>query len=95
MKQAYVYILFNKPNGTLYIGVTSDLIIRISQHKQKLTDSFTKKYSIDKLGYYEIFDNIESAITREKQLKAGNRAKKLQLITAANPQWKDLYDDLF
>ena len=90
----YVYILFNKRNGTLYVGVTSDLIKRIYEHKNKFVEGFTKKYSIDKLGYYEVFDDIVSAIEREKQLKAGNRKKKIQLIEKVNPEWKDLYFDI-
>ncbi len=91
MKQAYIYILFNKRNGTLYTGVTSDLVKRIYQHKNKATDGFTKKYDVDKLGYYEIFDNIAQAITREKQIKAGSRKRKLELIESFNPDWEDLY----
>ncbi|RDU58364.1 GIY-YIG nuclease family protein [Helicobacter sp. MIT 99-5507] len=94
MKQAYIYILFNKPNGTLYVGVTSNLVKRIYEHKNKVADGFTKKYGVDKLGYYEIFDDIENAILREKQLKGGSRAKKLELITNSNPKWRDLYEDL-
>jgi putative endonuclease len=90
-KKGYVYILFNKRNGTLYTGVTSDLVKRIYQHKQKFVEGFTKKYSIDKLGYYEISDNIESAIVREKQIKAGSRKDKLKLIESINPNWEDLY----
>jgi len=94
MKQGYVYILFNKPNGTLYIGVTSDLIKRIYEHKNKYVKGFTEKYSVDKLGYYEMFDNITDAIAREKQLKGGNRQKKLNLIKKMNPEWKDLYEEI-
>ncbi|OBV28820.1 hypothetical protein BKN38_07785 [Helicobacter sp. CLO-3] len=94
MKQAYIYILFNKPNGTLYVGVTSNLIKRIYEHKNKVADGFTKKYGVDKLGYYEIFDDIENAILRDKQLKGGSRAKKLELIINSNPNWRDLYEDL-
>ena len=90
-KKGYVYILFNKRNGTLYTGITSDLVKRIYQHKQKFVEGFTKKYSIDKLGYYEISDNIESAIVREKQIKAGSRKDKLKLIESINPNWEDLY----
>lgn len=90
-KQGYVYILFNKRNGTLYTGVTSDLIKRIYEHKNKLAEGFTKKYSVDKLGYYEVADNIESAIAREKQIKAGKRINKLKLIESINPNWEDLY----
>ena len=95
MKQAYVYVLFSQPNGTLYVGVTSDLAKRVYEHKQKIVKGFTQKYGVDKLGYYEVYESMEAAITREKQLKAGSRKKKLELITQSNPQWKDLYDDLF
>lgn len=90
-KKGYVYILFNKRNGTLYTGVTSNLIERIYEHKNKFVDGFTKKYGVDKLGYYEITEDIETAIFREKQIKAGNREKKLQLIESMNPKWEDLY----
>lgn len=93
-KYSYIYILFNKRNGTLYTGVTSNLIKRIYEHKQKFVDGFTKKYSVDKLGYYEIFDNIENAIIREKQIKAGSRKNKIKLIEEINPEWKDLYYDI-
>ena len=90
-KQGYVYILFSKKNGTLYIGVTSNLIKRVYEHKNKFVDSFTKKYNVDKLGYYEVFDNIETANIREKQLKKYYRKQKLDLIEAFNPEWQDLY----
>ena len=90
----YVYILFNKKNGTLYIGFTSDIVKRIWQHKNKVFDGFTKRYGVDKLGYYEIFRDVNSAIEREKQLKAGNRKKKLELIEISNPNWIDLYDEI-
>lgn len=93
-KQGFVYILFSKPNGTLYVGVPSDLQKRIYEHKNKLTDSFTKKYNIDKLGYYEVCDSMESAIAREKQLKDKVRAFKTRLIYEQNPQWRDLSEDL-
>jgi putative endonuclease len=79
-RKGYVYILFNKRNGTLYTGVTSNLIKRIYEHKNKLVDGFTKKYQTDKLGHYEIFENITSAIEREKQIKGGSRKDKLKLI---------------
>ena len=91
MKQGYVYILFNKRNGTLYTGVTSDIVKRIYEHKNKLVDGFSKKYEVDKLGYYEIFDDITQAIEREKQIKSGTRKKKLDLIESINPNWQDLY----
>lgn len=94
MKNGYVYILFNKINGTLYIGVTSNLIKRIYQHKNKLADGFTKKYNVDKLGYYEIYEDITVAIEREKKLKNTSRKKKLELIEINNPNWNDLYYDL-
>ena len=93
-KQGYIYILFNKRNGTLYTGVTSNLVQRIYQHKNKVIDGFSKKYDIDKLGYYEVFDDIESAIIREKQIKSGSRSNKIKLIKSLNPEWKDLYDSI-
>ena len=92
--QYYVYILFNKKNGTLYVGVTKDLIKRVWQHKNKVVEGFTKKYGVDKLGYYEVCEDINSAITREKQLKGGNRKTKLELIELNNPDWQDLYYDI-
>ena len=93
-KQGYVYILFNKKNGTLYVGVTSNLIKRIYEHKNKLADGFTKKYDVDKLGYFEVYDDITIAIEREKQLKAGNRQRKIDLIEKYNKEWKDLYNEI-
>ena len=93
-KRGYIYILFNKRNGTLYTGVTSDLIRRVYEHKNKLVEGFTKKYEVDKLGYYEIFDNIVQAIEREKQIKAGSRKNKLKLIESINPDWEDLYNKI-
>ena len=94
MKHGYVYILFNKRNGTLYTGVTSNLIKRVYEHKNKLTPGFTAAYGTDKLGYYEMHSSIESAIEREKQLKSGSRKKKLKLIEMANPNWDDIYESL-
>ncbi len=90
----YTYILFNKRNGTLYIGVTSNLLKRVFEHKNKLADGFTKKYNIDKLAYYEVYDDIEEAIIREKKLKGASRKKKLELIEMNNPEWLDLYDEI-
>ena len=90
-EQYYVYILFSKKNGTLYVGVTNDLIKRIWQHKNKVADGFTKRYNVNNLGYYEIFGDINLAIAREKQLKGGNRKTKLELIELNNPDWQDLY----
>ena len=86
-----VYILTNKRNGTLYIGVTSDLPQRIWQHKNGFVDSFSKKNNLDKLVYYEVHDDMSFAITREKQLKKWNRKWKLRIIEDLNPLWQDLY----
>ena len=86
--------MFNERNGTLYTGVTSDLIKRVYEHKNKLVDGFTKRYAIDKLGYYEVFSDINLAIQREKQIKNGNRKNKIMLIESINPDWKDLYEEL-
>ena len=90
-KQYYVYILTSKKYGTLYIGVTYNLIKRVYQHKEKLTDGFTAKYGVDKLVYYTIVETIEAAITREKQLKKWKRDWKINLIEQDNPNWEDLY----
>lgn len=94
MKYGYIYILTNKNNTTLYIGVTSDLINRIRQHKSLSIKGFTKKYKMTKLVYYEQTQSIESAIEREKQLKAGSRKQKLSLIESINSQWNDLYPEI-
>jgi len=88
-KQYYVYILTNKSN-TLYTGITDDLYRRLYEHKNKLTPGFTKKYNIDKLIYYEVFDDPESAIQREKEIKGWTRKKKLELIKKVNPNFKEL-----
>ena len=93
-KRGYVYILFSKKNGTLYTGVTSNLPKRIYEHKMKLIEGFTSIYGVDKLGYFEEFNDIRSAIEREKQIKNGSRKKKLALIESVNPEWKDLYDTI-
>jgi putative endonuclease len=93
-RQSYVYLLTNKYNTVLYTGVTSDLKKRVWQHKEKLVEGFTKKYNVDKLVYYEVFADIRDAIAREKQIKAGSRQKKVDLIQVMNPQWRDLYDEL-
>lgn len=87
----YVYILASKIGGTLYIGVTNDLIRRVAEHKLKLIESFTKDYDILKLVYFEQFDDPENAIKREKRLKKWRRAWKIALIEKANPDWNDLY----
>ena len=93
-KQYYIYIMTNKRNTVLYTGVTNNLKKRIYEHKAKLVAGFTKKYNINKLVYYEIFDNMYNALAREKQIKAGSRKKKFNLINSINPRWKDLYDEL-
>jgi putative endonuclease len=93
-KQYYIYIMTNSRNTVLYVGVTNNLINRVYEHKAKLADGFTKKYNIVKLVYYEIFEDIENAILREKQIKAGSRQKKIRLIDSTNREWRDLYDEL-
>jgi putative endonuclease len=93
-KQFYVYILASKRNGTLYTGITSNLIQRVWQHKNGIIEGFTQKYNVKILVYYEVYENAESAITREKRIKKWRRAWKLNLIEEMNPQWKDLYDDI-
>lgn len=92
--QPCVYILASKHNGTLYVGVTSDLIKRIWEHKSDVVDGFTKRYGVHMLVWYEIHDTMESAIAREKAIKEWNRAWKLRLIEGGNPDWRDLYSEL-
>jgi putative endonuclease len=94
MKTPCVYILASRRNGTLYVGVTSDPVRRVWQHKEGLAEGFTKKYGVKLLVWYELHATMENAITREKQLKAGRRAGKIQLIEAMNPEWRDLYADI-
>jgi putative endonuclease len=84
----------NQRNTVLYTGVTNNLSKRVFEHKEKLVPGFTKKYNVDKLIYYEVFDEIKSAINREKQIKAGSRADKIKLIKKVNPQFDDLYRSL-
>jgi putative endonuclease len=93
-KQPAVYILASKPNGTLYIGVTSDLPKRVWEHKHASVDGFTKRYEVHRLVYYELHKDMLSAITREKQLKKWNRAWKLELIETQNREWKDLWHEI-
>lgn len=93
-RQFYVYILAKARNSTFYVGVTSDLVRRISEHKNDMADGFTKKYDVKMLVYYEVHGNVESAILREKQLKKWNRPWKMRLIETVNPDWKDLYEDV-
>jgi putative endonuclease len=94
MKNFYVYILCSKRNGTLYIGVTSNLVKRIYEHKNDLADGFTKQYKVHNLAWYEVHQAAESAITREKQIKAWKRLWKLRLIEESNPEWNDLYESI-
>ena len=93
-RQAFVYIMTNAYNTTLYVGVTNDLKRRVAEHKSGRGGVFTAKYKLHKLVYYEISNDIRVMIAREKQLKAGSRQKKLDLINGFNPTWKDLCDDL-
>ena len=94
MKQYYVYIATNPQHNVLYTGVTNNLVRRIWEHKQKLVVGFSSKYNINKLVYYEIFEDINEAIKREKQIKGGSREKKLKLIESTNPLFEDLYDSI-
>jgi putative endonuclease len=91
-EQYYVYIMTNKNKSVLYTGVTNDLKRRIYEHKQKLVKGFTKKYNVTKLVYYEVFEDPENAIRREKQIKGGSRQKKMDLINSLNREWRDLYE---
>lgn len=93
-KQYHVYIMTNRHNGVLYTGVTNDLRRRTYEHRTGHGGGFTSRYKVDKLVYYEISGSAEAAIAREKQIKAGSRQHKLDLIEGMNPEWRDLYDDL-
>jgi putative endonuclease len=92
--QSYVYMMASARNGTLYIGVTSDLLQRVWQHKNNVVEGFTQKYQVHLLVWYEVHNDIESAISREKALKKWNRIWKLRLIEQFNPEWQDLYYQL-
>ena len=95
MKKYYcVYIITNSTNNVLYTGVTGNLIARIYYHKHKTVSSFSSKYNLNKLVYYEVYEDVKQAIIREKQIKAGSRKTKLELICKLNPDWKDLYSSL-
>ena len=94
MKQPAVYILASKRNGTLYVGVKSDLAVRVWQHRNDIVEGFTKKHGVHMLVYFELHDDMESAIVREKRLKKWNRAWKLRLIEEMNPDWNDLYGSI-
>jgi len=93
-KQPTVYILSSKRNGTLYVGVTSNLVKRIWEHKNNLVDGFTKRYGVHNLVWHEMHENMDSAIQREKRIKEWKRAWKIKLIESANPKWQDLYHSL-
>ena len=94
-KQFCVYVMTNKHNTVLYTGVTNDLQRRVLEHKSGKGSKFTTKYNINKLVFFEVTDDINTAITREKQIKAGSRQKKIDLIKSMNPKWKDLFDEYF
>ena len=94
MKTMYVYIMSSQQNGTLYIGVTNNLVRRVYEHKNHLQEGFTAKYNVNKLVYYEIYEDEISAISREKRLKKYNRKWKKDLIESVNPSWIDLYDEI-
>jgi putative endonuclease len=93
-EHGYVYIVASKRNGTLYVGVTSDLPRRIYEHREGIVPGFTKRYGVKLLVYYEVLDTITAAIQREKQIKAWKRAWKLRAIEERNPEWRDLYEDI-
>ena len=94
MRQPAVYILASRPNGTLYVGVTSDLVKRVWQHKSDFVGGFTREYAVHDLVYYELHGDMAAAISREKRLKKWNRAWKLKLIERMNPDWRDLYREI-
>jgi putative endonuclease len=93
-RQPCVYILASKRNGTLYTGVTSHVVKRVWEHKSDLVEGFTKRYGVHSLVWYEVHETMESAITREKQIKEWKRRWKLELIEKSNPEWRDLYEDI-
>ena len=94
MLGGWIYILTNRPNGTLYIGVTSNLIQRVWQHREGVVPGFTKRYGLKRLVYFEAYDDISVAIQREKNVKHWPRTWKVRLILASNPEWRDLYETL-
>ena len=93
-KKFFVYIMTNKNNTVLYTGVTNNLVRRVYEHKEKLIEGFTKRYNCTKLVWYEIYDDPYNAISREKQIKAGSKKKKIDLANSMNPEWKDLYSEI-
>ena len=94
MKRPAIYIMTNKRNGTLYTGVTSNLVKRVYEHKEGVVPGFTKNYDCKQLVYYETHESMDNAITREKQIKSGSRDKKLALIESMNPEWNNLYEEI-
>ncbi|HSI41454.1 MAG TPA: GIY-YIG nuclease family protein [Xanthobacteraceae bacterium] len=94
MRSGFVYILTNRPDGTLYVGVTSDLVRRVWEHREGVADGFTKRYDLKRLVYFECYDDIAVAIQREKNMKHWSRTWKVRLILAANAGWRDLYEDI-
>jgi putative endonuclease len=94
MREPAIYIMANKKGGTLYTGVTSNLAQRVYQHKESLCKGFTADYDCKKLVFYELHENMYSAIAREKKIKAGSRKRKIELIESMNPEWKDLYNEI-
>jgi len=94
MRAAYVYILASRPRGTLYVGVTTDLVRRVGEHRNDLVEGFARRYGVHSLVHFEVFDDIRSAIEREKQLKNWRRSWKLDLIEVDNPSWRDRYAEI-
>ena len=94
MSGGWIYILTNKPNGVLYVGVTNDLIRRVGEHREGVVAGFTKKHGVKRLVYFERYEDIQTAIQREKNIKHWSRAWKVGLILAGNPDWRDLYDEV-
>jgi putative endonuclease len=94
MRQYYVYILASRPGGTLYVGVTNDLIRRVYEHKNGFVEGFTKQYNVHRLVYFEVYSSIHDALQREKNMKHWPRAWKVKLINESNPTWRDLYDEI-
>lgn len=93
-KKGYLYILASRRNGTIYVGVTSDLVKRVEEHRQKIADGFAKRYNVTKLVYFEAFEDIKDAIARERHIKEWKRKWKTELIQTVNPYWRDLYEDI-
>ena len=94
MKEYFIYIITNKKEGVLYIGITSNLKRRVSEHKNKTIKGFSSRYNLDKLVYYEVYNHIDDALAREKSMKAWKRSWKIKRIIGLNPEWKDLYYEL-